>query len=56
LFAKETVNRTSVSDHYAHSNLIAASHDGVVRMGKTTSTVTIDGAGAIQECTTVGRV
>ena len=49
------VSRSSVSAHYAHSNLIAAIQDGVTLMGKTTSTVTVDDLSPVDEFHIGGR-
>lgn len=51
----ETVNPTSVSDHYAHGNLIAAIQNGLTLMGKTTSTVTVDDLAPVDEFHIGGR-
>lgn len=53
--ARETVNRSSVSDHYAHSNLIAAIQNGLMLMGKTTNTVTVDDLAPVDEFHIGGR-
>jgi ubiquinone/menaquinone biosynthesis C-methylase UbiE len=45
----------SVSDHYAHGNLITAIHAGVIAMGKTTDTVTIDDLAPMDEFHIGGR-
>jgi ubiquinone/menaquinone biosynthesis C-methylase UbiE len=55
LSAAETVTRSSVSDHYAHSNLIAAIQNGLMLMGKTTSTVTVDDLAPVDEFHIGGR-
>jgi ubiquinone/menaquinone biosynthesis C-methylase UbiE len=51
----EATGRSKVSDHYARTNLIDAIHDGVVQMGKTTSTVTIDDLAPVDEFHIGGR-
>lgn len=51
----ETVNPASVSDHYAHGNLIAAIQNGLTLMGKTTSTVTVDDLAPVDEFHIGGR-
>lgn len=53
--AGETLNPSSVSGHYARTNLIAAIRDGVERMGKTASTVTIDDLAPVDEFHIGGR-
>jgi ubiquinone/menaquinone biosynthesis C-methylase UbiE len=45
----------SISDHYAHGNLIEAIHDGVIALGKTTSTVTIADLAPVDEFHIGGR-
>jgi SAM-dependent methyltransferase len=45
----------TVSEHYAHGNLIAAIHEGVIALGKTTSTVTIDDLAPMDEFHIGGR-
>jgi ubiquinone/menaquinone biosynthesis C-methylase UbiE len=55
LSVDETVNPTSVSDHYAHGNLIAAIQNGLTLMGKTTSTVTVDDLAPVDEFHIGGR-
>jgi ubiquinone/menaquinone biosynthesis C-methylase UbiE len=51
----EATGRSRVSDHYARTNLIDAIHDGVARMGKTPSTVTIDDLAPVDEFHIGGR-
>ena len=53
--ADETVDRSSVSGHYAHSGLIQAIEHGITRMGKTTDTVTIDDLASVDEFHIGGR-
>lgn len=53
--ALQTLDRSSVSDHYAHNNLIAAIQDGVMLMGKTTSIVTVDDLAPVDEFHIGGR-
>jgi hypothetical protein len=48
-------DRSSVSDHYARSGLIEAIGNGVIRMGKTIDTVTIDDLAAVDEFHIGGR-
>jgi ubiquinone/menaquinone biosynthesis C-methylase UbiE len=51
----EAVDRSSVSDHYARSGLIGAIENGIIRMGKTTDTVTIDDLAPVDEFHIGGR-
>lgn len=53
--ADETVDRSSVSGHYAHSGLIQAIENGITRMGKTTDTVTVDDLASVDEFHIGGR-
>ena len=50
-----SVNRSSVSDHYACGHLVDAIRDGVMQMGKTTSNVTIDDLAPVDEFHIGGR-
>jgi ubiquinone/menaquinone biosynthesis C-methylase UbiE len=51
----DAVDRSSVSDHYARSGLIEAIENGILRMGKTTATVTIDDLALVDEFHIGGR-
>jgi ubiquinone/menaquinone biosynthesis C-methylase UbiE len=53
--ADKAVDRSSVSDHYARSGLIEAIENGIIRMGKTTDTVTIDDFALVDEFHIGGR-
>ena len=49
------MNHSSVPDHYARGNLIEAIRDGVMRMGKTTGSVTVDDLAPVDEFHIGGR-
>jgi len=49
------VCRSAVSDHYARHDLVAAIRDGVLRLGKTTASVTIDDLAPVDEFHIGGR-
>ena len=51
----ETVDRSSVTGHYAHNGLIQAIESGLTRMGKTTDTVTVDDLAPVDEFHIGGR-
>ena len=53
--ADEAEDRSSVSDHYARSGLIEAIENGILRMGKTTDSVTIDDLALVDEFHIGGR-
>jgi ubiquinone/menaquinone biosynthesis C-methylase UbiE len=49
------MTHSSISDHYAHGNLIAAIKRGLMLMGKTTSNVTVDDLAPVDEFHIGGR-
>jgi ubiquinone/menaquinone biosynthesis C-methylase UbiE len=51
----KTADHSSVSDHYARSGLIEAIENGVIRMGKTIDTVTIDDLSVVDAFPIGGR-
>ena len=53
--ADEAIDRSSVSDHYANSDLTRAIQNGLTQLGKTTSTVTIDDLAPVDEFHIGGR-
>jgi ubiquinone/menaquinone biosynthesis C-methylase UbiE len=53
--ADERVDRSSVSGHYSRSGLIQAIENGVIGMGKTTDTVTVDDLAPVDEFHIGGR-
>jgi ubiquinone/menaquinone biosynthesis C-methylase UbiE len=55
LLAENPVERSSVTDHYAHTDLVAAIQNGLALMGKTTATVTIDDLAPVDEFHIGGR-
>lgn len=50
-----TADRSAVSDHYARRDLVAAIRDGLLEMGKTTATITIDDLASVDEFHIGGR-
>jgi ubiquinone/menaquinone biosynthesis C-methylase UbiE len=52
---RHLVSSSSVSDHYARSDLVAAIHDGLLLMGKTPETVTLDDLAPVDEFHIGGR-
>ncbi len=53
--ADQAIDRSSVSDHYANSDLTRAIQNGLTQLGKTTSTVTIDDLAPLDEFHIGGR-